>query len=136
MLILLLFCPNTSQNPEHVVNCEHHTIVFNPPSLKPFEPHFGEKQLLRVLGQARDTHDHALLVHLDQGSLLFGIPLTVSGSLHTLNLYPHITVFCGPEDPYTAVYSNVLWERFNDDAPLVLHRDAGGNEIEDFFSFF
>eukprot|EP01127_Copromyxa_protea_P006760 TRINITY_DN1674_c0_g1_i3.p2 TRINITY_DN1674_c0_g1~~TRINITY_DN1674_c0_g1_i3.p2 ORF type:complete len:227 (-),score=48.24 TRINITY_DN1674_c0_g1_i3:66-746(-) len=98
-----------------IVWCEHHTIVYNPPSMKPYEPHFGEKQVLRIMAQARDTHDHALLVHLDQGSL------------HSTNLFPHITVFCGPETGiYGAVYSNVLWERFNDDTPLIITRNADG----------
>eukprot|EP01126_Amoeba_proteus_P024791 TRINITY_DN2488_c0_g1_i14.p1 TRINITY_DN2488_c0_g1~~TRINITY_DN2488_c0_g1_i14.p1 ORF type:complete len:144 (-),score=15.65 TRINITY_DN2488_c0_g1_i14:382-813(-) len=77
-----------------VPQCEHHTIVFNPPSLGPYEEYFGEQQLLRVLAVAEDEHGKALLIHLDEGNL------------HTTNQFPHVTVYNGPR-PYGAVYSNV-----------------------------
>eukprot|EP01126_Amoeba_proteus_P058018 TRINITY_DN743_c0_g1_i7.p1 TRINITY_DN743_c0_g1~~TRINITY_DN743_c0_g1_i7.p1 ORF type:complete len:218 (+),score=8.58 TRINITY_DN743_c0_g1_i7:12-665(+) len=101
-----------------IPQCEHHTLVFNPPSLGPYEKYFGEKQLIRVLAVAEDEHGKALLIHSDQGNL------------HTANRYPHVTVFNGPSDPYGAVYSNVLWERFESTSPITIKRGADSYPIQ------
>jgi len=42
--------------------CDHHTILFDPPSLQPWSPYFGKKETLKILALGHDEHAQAILV--------------------------------------------------------------------------
>lgn len=46
-----------------VLQCGHSTIVYNPPSIKPYSDLFGKKEELRVIGYGRDENVEAMLIH-------------------------------------------------------------------------
>jgi len=82
------------------VDCDHLTIIYNPPSMAPLEPLFGMRVTMHALAFGMDDHDQAVLMHVDRGIV-------------SNNSYPHVTVACEGVAPYTAVYSNFLWERMD-----------------------
>eukprot|EP00051_Salpingoeca_urceolata_P031574 m.12069 g.12069 ORF g.12069 m.12069 type:complete len:238 (-) comp4173_c0_seq1:31-744(-) len=98
----------------------HSTIEFNPTpnALAAYEKHFGVKQELRLLAFGMDEHDEALMVH-------------TTGPVVSTNSFPHVTVGDAGKSPYTAVYSNTLWERcVNRSAVVVTERDEHGKPAE------
>jgi len=95
------------------VQCDHMTVEFNPKSVDPYLPYLGMREVLNVLAYGRDEYDQALLVEL------------VSGPIVSTNYYPHITISDTGVQPYTPVYSSVVWERLDVAAkgPLRVGRD-------------
>jgi len=88
------------------MDCDHTTIIYNPPSLDPYIPYYGAAQTLQTLAYAIDDHDQTLLVRIASGPVL------------STNLYPHITVSCYGQGIYGAQYSIVVWERLVDNKTL------------------
>mmetsp|Transcript_30495 Transcript_30495/g.59558 ORF Transcript_30495/g.59558 Transcript_30495/m.59558 type:complete len:226 (+) Transcript_30495:39-716(+) len=106
------FLQNTSAPNAADQQCGHMTVVFDPPTLKPYIPFFGLEEQVRVLAYGQDDYDQALLIEV------------VSGDVVSTNVYPHITISDTGVAPYTPVYSIVVWERLARDSPLVVGRDS------------
>eukprot|EP01119_Soliformovum_irregulare_P013957 TRINITY_DN3767_c0_g1_i2.p1 TRINITY_DN3767_c0_g1~~TRINITY_DN3767_c0_g1_i2.p1 ORF type:complete len:248 (-),score=30.74 TRINITY_DN3767_c0_g1_i2:113-787(-) len=104
-------CIRTLSENSSLVVCDHSTIVFNPASISPWEPYFGEDETLQLLGCVEDTKAKACMVRVVKANVL------------STNTYPHITIVAQPSGPYAALYSNILWTRMVADSPMKVVMD-------------
>ena len=93
------------------LSCENHPIVFDPPSLEPYETHYGQRQELTVLAWAGDD------------KMMAATLFVISKGFKSKNLYPHITVSNSVDLSYGPEYSNALWERVVAASSLIIDRD-------------
>ncbi|KAJ1462826.1 hypothetical protein M885DRAFT_504212 [Pelagophyceae sp. CCMP2097] len=97
-------------------SCDHMTIAHSPnaTTLAMLEPLFGTAAVVSVLGVAADANGRAALVRVDGPA--------------SANDFPHVTLKVGAW-PYTAAYSNCLWERVVAAAGATVDRDAAGQPV-------
>jgi hypothetical protein len=94
--------------------CDHSTISFNPPSMSQYTPLLGRTIYMDVLLDGADSHCQAVLVTY------------TPSSTRSTNRFAHITIVDENTKPYTAVYSNVMWDRFNQSGALVQNGNWSG----------
>lgn len=101
------------------VQCGHMTVEFNPRSLDKYKPLYGVRERLKILAYGHDDNDQALLV---QAESINGNDTVVP--VVSKNYYPHITISDKGVEPYTPVYSIVVWERMDRSSVFEIVRDS------------
>eukprot|EP01087_Luapelamoeba_hula_P016390 TRINITY_DN5038_c0_g1_i1.p1 TRINITY_DN5038_c0_g1~~TRINITY_DN5038_c0_g1_i1.p1 ORF type:complete len:246 (+),score=49.28 TRINITY_DN5038_c0_g1_i1:338-1075(+) len=116
------FYNSTSGTGARQVQCDHMTLQFDPPAQNNWTKLYGEPHVVQVMVYGNDfSHGQAVMVRV------------VKGAARSFNSYPHMTVSVLGKNPYSAVYSNFLWERFV--AADVLNVTRGDDGAPDSVSF-